>query len=123
MKLSSRGISILTRIIEYCQEIENTMDRFDRNYETFKSDSVYKNAVALCVLQIGELTTKLSDELKEKHSEIPWRQVKVMRNIVAHRYGTIEMETTWETITEDIPKLKQYCNSILNEQDTTQPMP
>ena len=37
------------------------------------------------------------------------------RNIVAHNYGTVDSETTWEILTEDIPALKEYCVSIIDE--------
>ena len=38
-----------------------------------------------------------------------------MRNIVAHSYGTVDPEVTWEILTEDIPKLKAYCHQIISE--------
>ena len=36
-----------------------------------------------------------------------------MRNIVAHRYGTVDAEITWEIITADIPVLKKYCVAVI----------
>lgn len=36
-----------------------------------------------------------------------------MRNIVAHSYGTVDPETTWEIIHDDIPDLKEYCQKII----------
>ncbi len=39
-----------------------------------------------------------------------------MRNIVAHSYGTVDPETTWEIITDDIPALKKYCETIIASQ-------
>ncbi|MEI3141155.1 MAG: HepT-like ribonuclease domain-containing protein [Lawsonibacter sp.] len=47
----------------------------------------------------------------------PWRQIKAMRNIVAHSYGTVDPETTWEIITDDIPALKKYCEAIIQPQE------
>lgn len=91
------------------------MERFGRDYEHFRSDQIYRNAVALCILQIGELTGKLTEEFRLRNSEVPWRQIKAMRNIVAHSYGTVDTDTTWEIVTEDIPKLKAYCMDILNQ--------
>ena len=44
---------VLKRIVDYCIEINKTIDRFGDKYENFSNDSVYQNAVALCVLQIG----------------------------------------------------------------------
>lgn len=37
-----------------------------------------------------------------------------MRNIVAHSYGTVDPETTWEIICTDIPRLKNYCLEVLS---------
>ena len=58
----SRNIDILMHIRDYCAEINHTMDTFGRDYDIFVSNSIYQNAVALCVLQIGELTTHFTDE-------------------------------------------------------------
>ena len=60
----SRNIDILMHIRDYCAEINHTMDTFGRDYDIFVSNSIYQNAVALCVLQIGELTTHFTDELR-----------------------------------------------------------
>jgi uncharacterized protein with HEPN domain len=37
-----------------------------------------------------------------------------MRNIAAHAYGTISIPDVWETIINDIPELKAYCQKILD---------
>jgi len=109
----NRNVDVLQRIISYCKEISETINRFGGDYSVFARDSVYKNATALCVLQIGELTTHLTDEFKQTYTGIPWSQIKALRNVVAHNYGTIDQESLWETITIDIPKLEEYCSSIL----------
>lgn len=113
MKLLDRNLSILEHMIAYCNQIEETVDRFGNEYALFASDAIYRNAAALCILQIGELVGKLTDEFRDAHPAVPWRQIKAMRNIVAHSYGTVDPETTWEIITEDIPELKRYCSVIL----------
>lgn len=61
----------------------------------------------------GELAGKLTDEFRAEHPGAPWRQIRGMRNIVAHSYGTVDPEITWEILTEDIPKLKTYCKQII----------
>ena len=115
MKLPDRNISILEHIVNYCNQIESTVLRFGKSYETFESDYIYRNACALCILQIGELVGKLTDTFRAEHPGAPWRQIKAMRNIVAHSYGTVDPETTWEIIIEDIPTLKNYCISVIEE--------
>ncbi|MDD2402341.1 MAG: DUF86 domain-containing protein [Clostridia bacterium] len=110
---NKRNADVLRHIISYCNDISETIQRFGKDYTVFTRDSVYKNATALCVLQIGELTTHLTDEFKKSYTEIPWTQMKALRNVVAHNYGKIDDESLWETITNDIPKLKDYCSSII----------
>ena len=116
MKPLDRNISILEHIVSYCQQIEQTVERFGNDAEIFQSDPIYRNAAALCILQIGELVGKLTDEFRAQHPAIPWRQIKAMRNIVAHSYGTVDPETTWEIVTDDIPTLKKYCETIIQSQ-------
>ena len=77
----------------------------------FAENTVYKNAVAMCVLQIGELANRLSENFRDAtEKEIPWKQVKGLRNVVAHEYGKIDEEVLWETVTEDIPALREFCD-------------
>lgn len=115
MKPLDRNISILEHIVNYCDQIEETIQRFGNSYEVFSNDKVYRNAAAMCVLQIGELAGKLTDNFRAEHPGAPWRQIKGMRNVVAHSYGTVDPETTWEILIDDIPKLKAYCIKIIKE--------
>ena len=49
-------------VLKMCiRDSNHTMDTFGRDYDIFVSNSIYQNAVALCVLQIGELTTHFTD--------------------------------------------------------------
>ena len=116
MKPPDRNISILRHIVTYCDQIELTIQRFGGG-DVFQSDPIYRNAAALCILQIGELVGNLPDEFRAQYPGVPWRQIKAMRNIVAHRYGTVDPEITWEIIQEDIPTLKAYCQRIIEEQN------
>lgn len=111
----NRNIDILRHIQDYCAEINRTMDTLGRDYNVFISNSIYQNAVALCVLQIGELTTHFSDEFKRVYNKVPWNQIKALRNVVAHNYGKIDKETLWETLISDIPELNDYCCQIIAE--------
>lgn len=108
-----RDKRILEHICEYCGQIDETVKRFGNNRELFLQDTVYHNAVSLCILQIGELTGLLSDEFRTTHTEIPWRSIKLMRNVVAHRYGTVDHGITWDVVINDIPVLASFCKKEL----------
>lgn len=50
----------------------------------------------------------------KKYNEVPWKQIKGMRDKVAHGYGTIDVERIWGTVINDIEPLEKYCDKILN---------
>ena len=110
--MNSRDTVVLKKIIQYSEEIEKTLERFNNNREVFARDFVYKNAVSMCILQIGELVGKLSDDFKKSHPVMPWRDIKAMRNIAAHNYGEIDIDILWETATGDIIHLKEFCEQF-----------
>jgi uncharacterized protein with HEPN domain len=112
---AKKNASIVSHILEYCIEIEQTVARFGNDFETFRHDKIYRNAATMCILQIGELTGRLSPEFIAAHSAVPWRSIKAMWNIAAHAYGNISIPDVWDTIQHDIPELKAYCRKILKE--------
>ena len=114
MNRRKRDHSILRHIAEYCRDIREALEQRENAKDVFMNDKMYRNALALCVLQIGELVGHLSDEFRAEHTEIPWRQVKQMRNIVAHNYGKLDYVTTWDILADDIPRLAAFCARTLD---------
>ena len=55
MNVNNKDIRILEHIVSYCVQIEEAVERFGRDEKIFIEDAVYHNAIALCILQIGEL--------------------------------------------------------------------
>jgi len=115
MDNKQRNIDILEHIMDYCVQIDETISRLGEAYCQFENDKIYQNAVSLCVLQIGELSGLLNEEFRNKFDAVPWRNIRGMRNLVAHRYGTMKVKILWDTITNDIPVLKKYCIYILDQ--------
>lgn len=115
--MNGRDRIILRKIVQYVDEITFTLRRFELDYDKFGVDFVAKNAIAMCVLQIGELVGKLSEDLKGKYHAMPWAAIKAMRNVAAHNYGAMDIELLWETATGDVLVLKDYCEEILEHLD------
>jgi uncharacterized protein with HEPN domain len=57
--------------------------------------------------RLGDIATKLPDEVIKATPEIPWREVKGMRIIAAHAYHRIDYEEVWVTLRDDVPRLDQ----------------
>ena len=78
---------------------------------------MFQDACCMCVVQIGELVSQLSDEIKAANSAIPWRVIKDTRNFYVHAYGSIDIPSVWNTLVQDIPALRIACRDILNHQN------
>ena len=64
---------------------------------------------------IGEACRSLSDAFKETHPEVPWRDIVSQRSYLAHEYFAIDAEEVWNSVSRDIPELKEKIQSILND--------
>ncbi|MCD8391369.1 MAG: DUF86 domain-containing protein [Firmicutes bacterium] len=102
-------------MINYCERIEKAVGRFGNSFSDFINDTAYRDSVSMCVLQIGELTTHLTNDFKQKYSQVPWREIVGMRNHFAHGYIEMNNEQIWKTVREDIPEIKAFCQSIFDE--------
>lgn len=110
---SNRDLYILKKIIQYCNEADETIHRFGDSIDDLRADKIYKNAAAMCVLQIGELVGHLSNYITTKYVKMPWNQIRGMRNIAAHGYEEFDPEVLWQTIKADLPALLEYCKDII----------
>ena len=112
--MNSRDISILKHMIRYCKDVDETIAHFGNSLIKLKEDRIYKNALTMCIMQIGELAGHLSEDFKTAYPTMPWRDMRRMRDLAAHHYIKFDGDTLWETATEDIPLLLEYCIKIIN---------
>lgn len=113
MTAPNRDLQILEKICRYCDDIVFTHNEYNRDYDVFCTNPTYKNAVALCILQIGELVKNLSEEFTLANPSIPWKSIRGMRNVVAHQCGHIDIDTLWNTSEEKLIELRDFCISQL----------
>ena len=64
---------------------------------------------------IGEATKHISEEVRIKYPEVPWKDMAGMRDVLAHEYFGVDEETVWLTAKEKIPQLKPLIEKILTE--------
>ena len=103
---------VVQKMIEYCNKIEILKNRFGVEMENYIEDFAFQMSSDMCILQIGELTARLTEDFKAQHSEIEWKKIKNLRNIHVHEYEKIDYALMWEILTEDIPALKKSLQKI-----------
>ena len=70
-----------------------------------ENNEILCDSVLFRLIQISENSTKLTQQFKEIHRDIPWQAIKGMRNRIVHEYGEVELDIVYQTITEDIPEI------------------
>ena len=114
--MMSPDLQRIKHIRDYCIAIQHTIERYGNTFEQYAADADYQRSIAFSILQIGELSGSLSEEYKKQTSNrMPWKHIKGMRNLFAHSYGTMDHSMIWETASQDIPDLLQFCNEELAE--------
>lgn len=111
--LTVKEKGILLYIIKHCYRIETKINGV--SFETFLSNEDIKEIISFNVLQIGELAKNLSPEFLEQYPGMPWKDIKGMRDWVAHGYGTINLKEVWKTATNDVKSLREYCEEIIDK--------
>lgn len=110
--------------LRYRDYLEHMLDaiRLARSYveglakAEFMADRKTQQAVILNIVIIGEAATQLVDEnpdFANRHSDIPWKQMRGMRNRMAHGYFEIDLDIVWDTVQLSLPDLEQKIAAIV----------
>ena len=115
MSLKEIDAQLLQYMVNYCNEIEITINNFGKKESFFKNNFMYRNALSMPIFQIGELANHLSEEFLKENTQLPWTQIIGMRTRFAYGHQVMDNEAIWDTAIHDIPQLNQSCKQILRD--------
>lgn len=114
MRIKNRDEMVLNTLISITREVAEMFDRFEcRTFGQFISDNVLKRAVTMCLISMSENVDLLTTEFKQRNDYIDFKRFKALRNIAAHKYGSINFEMVWEIATKNLPKYKEEFKRLL----------
>ena len=99
----------LNDILECIQDIETYTQAGEVE---FMSSKLIQDAVIRNFEVIGEATKRLSPELRQQYSAIPWRRMARFRDVLIHNYMRIDISTVWSGVQQLLP-LKASLKAIL----------
>jgi uncharacterized protein with HEPN domain len=63
---------------------------------------------------VGEAASRVSEEFRADHPQIPWQEIIGMRNRLIHAYFDVDLDVLWSTVTKNLPKLSAELETILS---------
>lgn len=82
--------------------------------EQFCKDRKTIDSVCFNLAVLGEAANKVSSELQQALSDVPWRKIISTRNKLIHGYAAIDDELVWDIVKTDLPNLSRTLTSALN---------
>jgi uncharacterized protein with HEPN domain len=95
----------IAKILATISEIKEYMDGLD--YEDFCKDKKTIAASMWCICQVAEDVGDLSDDLKNKHPEVPWHDIAGFRNRLIHDYGSTDYSIVYQALTQDVNAIEE----------------
>jgi uncharacterized protein with HEPN domain len=88
----------------------------DKTQEDLETNTILLRAILYSFVIIGEASIHVSQDIQDKYSEIPWRLMKDMRNVMTHEYFQIDSQILWSTIQKNLPAVKSQLESLLQRE-------
>ena len=110
------------RVEDYLKHIAEAIERATRYLQpvsdlaALEKNTQVLDAVVRNIEVIGEAVNNIqrtAPDFIRQHPELPWAQMRVMRNVMIHEYFFVDLGTVWTTVKDDLPKLKQQVDRLL----------
>ncbi len=99
-------LASIAKIAEYTKDV---------SFEEFSEDGMREDAIIRNLITIGEAVKSIPKEVRSKSSEVQWEEVAGFRDILIHQYFGTDLETVWDIIKNDLPKLKISIESLVKK--------
>ena len=83
------------------------------DYSAFSNDPKTQDAVLRNLDIIGEGARVLPDTIKARASEVEWRKIAALRNMLLHEYFGISMPIVWDIVCNKLDELDKACERLL----------
>ena len=102
-------------LVEHILESMEWIEKYTKN--TSENDFIKSTQTQDSVIRrleiIGEAIGNFPEEIKKEHPNIRWNEISGMRNFLIHEYFGVDLQLVWNTIKNDLPKLKKQMKKII----------
>jgi len=100
----------LDEILAAILRIREFIEKMD--FEAFAADRKTQDAVVRNLEIIGEAARALPDEIKQKASDVEWRKITGLRNVLIHEYFGVNLSIVWDIVCNKLDTLYTACEKL-----------
>ena len=101
------------RLRDIGEAIARIDEKIPQDKESFVRSDLHQVWVLYHIQVIGEAANGISEDFRNNHPEIPWKDIIAMRHMLVHQYFGIDLEEVWNTVQQDLPRLKKAIDRII----------
>ncbi len=87
------------------------------SYQQFLGDPKTLKAVSWNIAMIGEAAGQVPEAVRSMYPQVPWADMRGMRNQIVHGYDSIDFEIVWEVVHRELPPLVPILEEICREKE------
>lgn len=81
--------------------------------EAYRADLLRRRGVEREPEILGEAASRVSQNFRDAHPDIPWRSIVGQRNILIHQYGAVDDERVWRAASTQIPRMIEHLERLV----------
>ena len=105
--------SDIERLKDIAEAIAAINKYAEKGRAAFKAEELVQTWILHHLLILGEAASRVSDDFRENHPDIPWPNIIGMRNILGHNYFGIDPDAVWNVVEKDLTQLARLIEQIL----------
>ena len=113
--MSKNDLVRLHHILDAAQEAVAFVG--NRSREDLDSDRMLNLSLVRLLEIIGEAARGISEEFRQTHPKVAWKQMVGMRDRLIHGYFDVNLDVVWETVRKDLPPLIAQLEKITASQN------
>ncbi|KFI91673.1 putative toxin-antitoxin system, antitoxin component [Bifidobacterium saguini DSM 23967] len=108
-----RDQSTLIRLLDHLINAINDIGDIPSS-AALEDNRIRFNSVAMEMAQVQECARKLSDSFRSTMPNLPWNELRALRNVIVHDYDEIDVESLYDTVTKDAPHLVAQLQPLVD---------
>lgn len=112
MTNSTRNNAALLNMLKALRSLKSFTQ--DRSLDDYMADELLRMGIERALEIVGEAANRLSPDFQAAHTEIDWRNIVGLRNIIVHQYDELDYENIRKIVTTQAPTLLEQVEPLLS---------